>query len=86
MSLSESDLIALIRRVIAENKPQSPTEDAVTHISSCPGCFNKAIEKMNTESEYYCADCHLPLGNKEFVKSLEKCPNCGGKHPKSRFG
>lgn len=40
------------------------------------------------ESEFYCADCHEPLGTAHDVHKLDKCPTCGAgevvKNPRAR--
>ena len=64
----------------SQSKPEYQ-EPHSEHVSHCPNCYKDTIERMNKTSDYMCADCHLPLGNEEFVKKLESCPNCGGKAP-----
>jgi len=79
MSMTKDELKDLIRSVVKETMPQSsaPTETAVDHACSCPDCYCNIMDKMNKESDYFCANCGLPLGNEKFVRQIEKCPNCG---------
>lgn len=83
MSVSVSELERIVRKVVHEEMPSEPTETAVDHVCSCPNCYCGVMEKMK-DSDYECADCGLPLGNKEFVSKIEKCPHCGGTEAKER--
>lgn len=82
MSFSEQDLKktvhGAVRSALNEKEASTPKETTVEHACGCPDCFCSIIDKMNKESDYACADCGLPLGNKEFASKIEKCPNCGG--------
>jgi len=85
MSLSKADLKETIREVIREERAEKEKLDGLVsnqkshkeHVVSCPNCYGAIIDEMNKTSDYKCVDCGLPLGNKEFIEKLEKCPNCG---------
>jgi len=85
MSVSWEDLKRSIKEVVKEelnNEPQSQESSHVDHACSCPDCYCDIIERMNKTSDYVCRHCGLPLGDEEFVKKLNHCPNCGGKRAK----
>jgi len=71
---------AVVREELGEQNPQ-PTESHVDHVCGCPDCYCGVIEKMK-DSTFQCADCGLPLGNKEFAEKIPKCPMCGSTEAK----
>lgn len=87
MSVGKDELRQMIKEVLAEhdgikkvlaNMP-SITETTRNHACECPDCYCDIIRNMNEQSDYFCKDCGLPLGNKEFADKIDKCPNCGHK-------
>jgi len=67
----------IIREEYAREQAAQPSETHVQHCVGCPDCYCSIIEELNKTSDYACANCGLPLGNKEFVSKIPKCPNCG---------
>lgn len=76
MGVTIEDLRRLIREEIGQKSVKSNDEDASVHIQNCPDCYKKGIQAMNAKSEYFCEKCGLPLGNENFARALESCPNC----------
>jgi len=94
MSIAESRLRQIVHDVVHEEtrgperaRGSSDTIDRkqiVDHVASCPACYRESLDKLNRESEYFCASCGLPLGSEAMVKALDDCPSCHKKEPMKR--
>lgn len=81
MSLTESQLLEIIRQEVARSTPApaAAQENHVHHVLNCPECYGdlvKGMEKMKEGSEYFCSNCDLPPGSKEFAEKFDDCPRC----------
>jgi len=81
MSLSKEEVFRLMREAIRQEKVEAANsgqsqETHASHILSCPECFKETIKKI-ADSEYICANCGLGLGDFDFARKFESCPNCG---------
>ena len=85
MAYSVGDLKEIIRQVIREEKDQEqqkidfqdPKIACVGHACECIECYQDIIKQRNLTADFACRDCGLPLGSKEEVGKISRCPNCG---------